>query len=139
METLSLRICIFFRCKLYFVFSIFAYNALLLGLRYRQLVTLKRTYLIVAIFWLMSAVASISFLGNHLVALWYGYLVIPLCLVTSIASYTKIFLKLRHYHQTQVQGHFQQEQASQPVPLNIERYRKAVSSALWVQCTLVAC
>ena len=93
METLSLRICIFFCCKLYFLFSIFAYNALLLGLRYRQLVTLKRTYLIVANFWIMSAVASISFLGNHLVALWYGYLVIPLCLVTSIASYTKIFLK----------------------------------------------
>ena len=113
--------------------------ALLLGLRYRQLVTLKRTYLIIAIFWIMSAVASISFLGNHLITLWYGYLVIPLCLVTSIASYTKIFLQLRHHHQTQVQGDVQQEQASQPVPLNIERHRKAVSSALWVQCTLVAC
>ena len=112
--------------------------ALLLGLRYRQVVTLKRTYLIIAIFWIISAVASILFLGNHFVTLWYGYLVIPLCLVTSITSYTKIFLKLRH-HQIQVQGHIQQEQPNQPIPLNIERYRKAVSSALWVQCTLVAC
>ena len=113
--------------------------ALLLGLRYRQLVTLKRTYLIIAIFWIMSAVSSISFLGNHLVTLWYGYLVIPLCLVTSIASYTKIFLKLRHHHQIQKQRHVQQEQPSQPVLLNIERYRKAVFSALWVQCALVLC
>ena len=112
--------------------------ALLLGLRYSQVVTLRRTYLIIAIFWIMSAVASILFLGNHFVTLWYGYLGIPLCLVTSISSYTKIFLKLRH-HQMQVQGHIQQGQPSQPIPLNIERYRKAVSSALWVQCTLVAC
>ena len=112
--------------------------ALLLGLRYRQVVTLKRTYVIVAIFWVMSAVSSISSLLNRLIGIWYGYIVIPLCLITSIASYTKIFLKLRH-HQTQVQGHVQQEQPNQINPLNIERYRKAVSSALWVQCTLVAC
>lgn len=112
--------------------------ALLLRLRYRQVVTLMRTYLIVVIVWIMSAVASISFIGNHLVTIWYGYLVIPLCLVISIASYSKIFLKLRH-HQKQVQGHVQQEQPSQLAPLNIQRYRKAVSSALWVQRTLVAC
>ena len=112
--------------------------ALLLGLRYRQVVTLRRTYMIVVIFWIISAVTSILYLSNHLISIWYCYILIPLCLVTSIASYTKIFLKLRH-HQSQVQGHVQQEQPSQPVPLNIERYRKAVSSALWVQCTLVAC
>ena len=113
--------------------------ALLLGLRYRQVVTLKRTYLIIAIFWIVSAVALVSFLGNYHVTIWYGYLVIPLCLVTSIASYTKIFLKLRHHHQIQKQRHVQQEQPSQPVLLNIERYRKAVFSALWVQCALVVC
>jgi len=112
--------------------------ALLLGLRYRQIVTERRTYVIVVIFWIMSAVASIFYLLNPLIPTWYGRLVIPLCLVTSIASYAKIFLNLRH-HQTQVQSHFQQEQPGQINPLNIERYRKAVSSALWVQCTLVAC
>ena len=112
--------------------------ALFLGLRYRQVVTLKRTYVIVAIFSIMSVAASVSFLINYHVTIWYGYMVIPLCLVISIASYTKIFLKLRH-HQIQVQGHVQQEQPSQINLLNIERYRKAVSSALWVQCTLVAC
>ena len=112
--------------------------ALLLGLKCRQVVTLKRTYLIVAIFWIISVVTSVSFLRNYFVTLWYGYIVIALCLVTSIASYAKIFLKLRH-HQIQMEGHDQQEQPSQVNPLNIERYRKAVSSALWVQCTLVAC
>ena len=112
--------------------------ALLLGLRYRQVVTLKRTYVIVVLFWIMSVVASISYLLNRLIPIWYGRILIPLCLVTSIASYTKIFLKLRH-HQTQVHGHVLQEQPGQIDPLNRERYRKAVSSALWVQCTLVAC
>ena len=112
--------------------------ALLLRLRYRQVVTLKRTYVVVVVFWLMSAVVSILFLLNPLIPRWYGYILIPLCLVAPIASYTKIFLTLRH-HQTQVQGHHRQEQPDQINPLNIERYSKAVSGALWVQCTLVAC
>ena len=112
--------------------------ALLLGLRYRQVVTLRRTYVIVVIFLILSVIASISYLLNRLIPIWYGCILIPLCLVTSIVSYTTIFLKLRH-HQTQVQGHVQQDQPGQPVLLNIKRFRKAVYSALWVQCTLVAC
>ena len=112
--------------------------ALLLGLRYRQVVTLWRTYVMVVIFWVMSAIVSILFLLNPLVPTWYGYIIIPLSLVTSVTSYTKIFLKLRHLR-TQVQRHAQQEQPSQPAPLNIEGYKKVVSSALWVQCALVVC
>ena len=112
--------------------------ALLLGLRYRQVVTLKRTYVIVVMIWFTSTVASISYLLNRGITFWFSLILISLCLVTSIASYTKIFLKLRH-PQIHVQGHAQLEQPGQINPLNIERYRKAVSSALWVQCTLVAC
>ena len=111
--------------------------ALLLGLRYRQVVTLKRTYLIVVIFWISTIVnAAVSF-WNHLITLWCGYIGIALCLVTSIFSYTKIFLTLR-YHQTHVQDNVQEHQ-SQTSHLNIARYRKAVSSALWLQLTLVVC
>ena len=112
--------------------------ALLLGLRYRQVVTLKRTYVIAVMIWFISTMPSISYLLNRPIIFWCSLILISLSLVTSIASYTKIFVKLRR-HRTQVHGHVQQEQPSQPVPLNIERYRKAVSSALWVQCTLVAC
>ena len=109
-----------------------------LGMRYRQVVTLKRTYAIVVTFWLMSTVAASSYLINHLITFRYGYVVIPLCLVTSIVSYSKIFLTL-HYHRTQVHDHVQQEQPRHAIPVNIARYRKAVSSALWVQLTLLAC
>ena len=108
--------------------------ALLLGIRYRQIVTLKRTYIITATFWILPvAVGSIS-ISHSLILRWYGIIVIALCSVISIAAYTKIFRTLRH-HQAQ---HVQQ-QPSQGTALNMERYRKAVSSALWVQLALAVC
>ena len=112
--------------------------ALLLGLRYRQVVTLKRIYLIVSVFWVVSTLSTTMYLWNYLITLWYRYIGISLCLVTSVFSYGKIFLTLRH-HQIQVQSHVLQGQPSHTIPLNIERYRRAVSSALWVQLTLVVC
>ncbi|XP_078351380.1 putative G-protein coupled receptor 45 [Oculina patagonica] len=113
--------------------------ALLLRQRYRQIVTMKGTYVIVVTFWVLSFVAGTSYLGNHQIIRWYGRIVTSCCIVTSIVSYSMIFLTLRH-HQIQVQNHFQQQQQpSQAIPLNIARYRKAVSSALWVQLTLIVC
>ena len=111
--------------------------ALLLGLRYRQVVTLKRTYAIVVVIWFVSILGSTLYLWNYVIFLWYGYIGVPLCLVTSVYSYTKIFITL-HHHQNHVQDNVQ-EQQSQSSHLNIARYRKAVSSALWLQLTLVAC
>ena len=112
--------------------------ALLLGLRYRQVVTLKRTHWIVATFWIVSFVAAISYLGNHQITIWYGRIVISFCLLISIVSYLTIFLTLRD-RQFQVQRDIKQRQPSQAIPLNKARYRKAVFTALWVQLTLVAC
>ena len=78
--------------------------ALLLGLRYRQVVTLKRTCLIAIGGWIVSVVgASTSFL-NPLINSLYGYIVIAFCLVTTICAYTKIFMSLRH-NQIHVQNH----------------------------------
>ena len=111
--------------------------ALLLGLRYRQIVTLKRTYIILANFWVLSLVASLSTIFKTNITFSYGRILIPICLVISITSYTKIFSALRH-HQAHVQDHSQQ-QPSQPSALNVARYRKAVYSALWVQLALVGC
>ena len=113
--------------------------ALLLGLRYRQVVTLKRTYLTVIVF--MSRLYSHrnhALLERTFGTSWYGMIVLSLCLVTSIFSYTKICVTLRHNH-SQVQNHVSQGQPSQVIPLNIARYRKAVFNALWVQVTLLVC
>ena len=45
--------------------------ALLLGLRYRQIVTLKRTFFCVGIFWVVSSVPTSSFIFDDRIALWY--------------------------------------------------------------------
>ena len=111
--------------------------ALLLGLRYKQVVTLKRTYVTVITFWIVSIVFPAMQVFNFLVTAWYS--TITISLLVSICSYTKIFFTLRH-HQNQAQGHVQQpNQANQ---LNIARYKKdkkAVSTAIWLQLTMVTC
>ena len=109
--------------------------ALLLGLRYKKIVTLKRTYIIVTTFWVFNLVASLSGFFYHRIIFMYSSLVISFCLVISFASYTKIFCTLR-YHQAQVRD---QQQLSQTNALNMARFRKAVYSALWVQLVLVVC
>ena len=113
--------------------------ALLLGIRYRQTVTLKRTCIITATFWILSVAAGSIFISHTRITRWYSIIVIPLCSVISIASssYTSIFCTLRH-HQAQVHDHVQQ-QPSQTNVLNMARYRTAVNSALWEQLALVVC
>ena len=107
--------------------------ALLSGLRYKEIVTLKRIYIIIASFWVLCLVASLCTIFDQRITALYTRILIPLSLLISLASYTKIFCTLRH-HQAQIQ-----QQPSQPSALNMARYRKAVHSALWVQSALVVC
>ena len=113
--------------------------ALILGLRYRQVVTLKRVWVFVVTSWLFStAVVAIRFYNFRMTA---GIICVTLlfCIVTSTFCYIKIFLRLRR-HQTQVQNQVNQGQVNEEgIPLNVARYRKTVSSALWIQMTLLAC
>ena len=111
--------------------------ALLLRLRYKQIVTLKRTYFIVVTLWIITVVATLCHALLPRIARWFGRIIIPSCLLISIASYAKIFLALRR-HQAQIQDHVQQ-QPGQPNALNMAQYRNAVYSALLVQLVLLAC
>ena len=111
--------------------------AMLLGLRYKEIVTLRRTYIILAIFWIVSLLSGLFFHLNYRITFWLSVTGAPLCLAISIASYTKIFRAISH-HQAQIQDYAQQ-QPSQPNALNMARYKKAVYSALWVQLVLVVC
>ena len=72
--------------------------ALLLGLRYKQIVTLKRTYIIVATLWIVTFVATLCNVLDSRIAPWFGRIVISCCLLISIASYAKIFCALRRHH-----------------------------------------
>ena len=111
--------------------------ALLLGLRYRELVTLKRTYIIVATFWVLSGFTALSYLLDPRIATWYTSLARPCCIFIALALYIKISRSLSR-HQAHVQDHVQQ-QPNQPNALNMAQYRRAVYSALWVQLALVVC
>ena len=110
--------------------------ALLLGLRYRQVVTLKRTRLIAFGGWIVSVVGASTPFLNLLIVLMYKYIGTAFSLVSGICVYTKIFMSLRH-NQIHGQNHVVQGQSSQVIPQHMARYRKAVYSALWVQVTLV--
>ena len=119
------------------VISVDRLLALLLGLRYKEIVTLKRIYIIIASFWVLCLVASLCTIFDQRITALYALILVPLSLLISLASCTKILRSLRP-HQAQVQNHIQQ-QPSQPNVLNVARYRKAVHSALWVELALVVC
>ncbi|XP_078342460.1 melanocyte-stimulating hormone receptor-like [Oculina patagonica] len=113
--------------------------ALLSGLRYRHVVTLRKVWVFVVSFWLSSTALAITLLFIYRIAIYIMCVLMLLCIVTTTVSYRKIYLKLRH-HQAQVQDHVHQAQpADGTIPLNIARYRKTVSTALWFQITLLAC
>ena len=113
--------------------------ALLLGLRYRPVVTLRRVRLVIICFWFISV--SLGSIRNSRsdIAFKAASTLLPLSLIVSIFCYTRIHLKLRH-QQAQVQNHVVQEQANVGgIPVNKARYKKSVSMILWVQLALVAC
>ena len=55
--------------------------ALLLGLRYRQVVTLKRTYMIVITFWIVSAAFSAMKCFSVVITIWYSIIGTLVCLL----------------------------------------------------------
>ena len=97
--------------------------ALLLGLRYRQVVTLKRTYMMVITFWVMCTVFQPQNFesSDNLMVRYHSDMSIPRNL---------------DLHQVQCEGHVQQ--LNQTNQLNIVRYKKAVSTAIWLQLAMVA-
>ncbi|XP_029213937.2 adenosine receptor A3-like [Acropora millepora] len=115
--------------------------ALLLGLRYRHTVTLRRVRCIVVCLWLVVIVISFIYsLSSRVIANSVGFVLIITCLFLSVFSYAKIFLKLRQ-HQAQVrQQHVAHEQANGGgFPLDIDQYKKIVSTIAWVQLALLFC
>ena len=98
--------------------------ALLLGLRYRHVVTLGRVRLVLICVWLI---------GISFIALWVWRkdigenvfsIIVILSLITSISSYVMIYLKLRR-HQAQIHNHDvpQGQPNGGGIPLNLARYK----------------
>ena len=113
--------------------------ALLLGLRFRQLVTWSRVLAVVICFWVLNIVIAVLCSWNYIIFLWYGCVLVLSCIITSVFSYAKIFTTLLR-RQALVHGvSLQGQQTQVETPLNIARYRKSVFGALWIQGTLLCC
>ena len=121
--------------------------ALLLGLRYRHVVTLCRVRVLIACVWFIAVsnaslfcVARILFHDKlELASLWTVRAFAIFSIIVSTFSYTKIFFTLRH-QQAQVRDHVQPEQSSRVRSvLNIARYKKTVYSVAWIQFAMLAC
>ena len=115
--------------------------ALTLGLRYRQVVTVKKACACVIMFWIVSIIFSAMYAQNVRITIWYSHIVIPVSFFTSVSSYTKIFWEL-HRHERQVRGNIiqrEQSSSSSSAPLNITQYRKGVSSVIWLQVAVAVC
>ena len=113
--------------------------AVLLGLRYRQVITLRRVWIFVVTLWLLSIANGVILHYIPLYVVRIASVEVILCIIVSACCYMKIYRILGH-HQAQVQQHVHQRQPNGgEIPLNIARYRRIVSSMMWVQISLVAC
>ena len=121
--------------------------ALLLGLRYRHVVTLCRVRVVIACVWFIAVsnsslycVALILFHDKLQLASWWTLRAFTIfSIIVSTFSYSKIFFTLRH-QQAQVEDHVQPEQSSRVRSvLNIARYKKTVYSVAWIQFAMLAC
>ena len=122
--------------------------ALLLGLRYRHVVTLRGARVVIACVWFIGV--SNAFLDCVawvlskykviLASLWTFLTLIMVSIIISLFSYVKIFLTLRH-QEAQLQSHVQPEQSSGRVRSvrNMARYKKTVYSVAWIQFAMLAC
>ena len=114
--------------------------ALVLGLVYRNVVTLRRVRVIAICIWLLSCMLGgwrCTTVAADLAKLVF-LVVVGLCFITSIASYIKIY-SLLYRHRRQVHGHFKraQQQSNRTAQLNEARFKKTVSSIAWIQFTLI--
>ena len=108
--------------------------ALKLGIRYRRVVTLRRVRCLVAALWFYQVSISTTFYINEDFFVTAICAEGVLCVITLTCCYCKIYLTLRQHH-VQVQEHAHQGQLNGggPTGINLARYKKTVSSALWVQ------
>ena len=116
----------------------------MLGLRYRQMVTLRRVWVVVVCIWSISALTSTgaSFSVSKTmqkVANSTFYVLVIISVKISAFSYVRMFFTLRR-QQAQIHENLQQEQTNWGRnQLNIARYKKTVYSIAWVQLALLIC
>ena len=111
--------------------------ALLLKLRYRQVVTIRKVYAVAIASWVNGI--STATLWCFSLDAWkvLSGTNIAVCLITSTYSYTRTFYTLCHQH-AQVHDSLR-EPENQTSRVGMARYRKTVFSSLWLLLALLFC
>ena len=109
--------------------------ALLLGLRYRYIVTLRRVRALITSFWILSLGLAVTMIWEFSIGKSYNFTLILVCILVSLICYLKILFMLRQNQIQQLQG----QPNGGGIPFNISRYRKTVATAIWVEVALIAC
>ena len=110
--------------------------ALLLGLRYRQVVTVKRVRTIIFLFWLKSSAVGVLYVWNMTAYFITSTVLVMLQVIISTYSYARIFHTFRRL-QKQVKYFFGGQRGS--ISPKMVRYKRTVINALWVHLTLATC
>ena len=113
--------------------------ALMLRLRYRHVVTLKRTRALIACFFVISVSSGLMYLWNKSISRIAIDILGIISLITSIFCYVRMYLTFRQQLSRVQELVSHREPNSGGAPLNIARYKKTDSSIAWVQIVLVAC
>ena len=110
--------------------------ALSLELGYRQVVTVKRVKALVACFWVSIALLATVVFQSVRIALSIAFAVLLSCIIISTFCYIKIYHALRlRLSPAQRQG----QPNGEGIQQSKARYKETVSTAVWVQMTLLAC
>lgn len=113
--------------------------ALLKRMRYRQIVTVKRVHILLLMFWIECVCTSFTFVWNADIFYVVSAILIFLCLTVSTFCYVKILLFLASHQENMRRYHHDQANNAKSAPLNIRRYKKSPSTALWIHFTLIVC
>ena len=114
--------------------------ALLLGIRYRQIVTLKRVRSAMILFWIMLLSVSLLYLLKEdafMISLTFCVFAL-LCLAVSTFCFLKIYFTLRR---RQLQAVFQSEREHRQISTqaNEFRYKKTVALSMRIYLILILC
>ena len=111
--------------------------ALLLGLRYRQIVTIARVRGIIVTSWLVFPSVAMLFFWNIHIFIITLCVNILLCLAASTSCYMKIYFTLR-YRQTRVSEQSRPGRMNNSRRAHLAAYNKTVSNSFWIYFTLIS-
>ena len=116
--------------------SVDRHLALLLRIRYRQVVTIKRARVVATLLLLISIAVCIAVFAGFYTFIILNTIMWSSWLIISTYCYTRIYLTLKNHIQAQITPQCQPKGIS---ALQLLRYRKTVSTTLWLFATMIIC